>query len=415
MIGLADGGFLDARTDVRIDLAGTIVVLNAPNAADPVLVERLLVGGAGAVIAPRWTVEDRLAAELVGILYDAAFDGNLPLGAALREARQRAAASSEDSMLLAYALYGHPATLLKRRPRAIAWDLSGDRPRGRPLIGHARPITALAWSPDGTRIYTASEDGALWTWDARTARLTDQLVAAVPVDILSSGTSGWIATLSAGGDGRIWPPTGADPRFVSLVGTGTVEDVAWSPDSERAAFAVEFGNLAIADRDARVEALAIPGTPTKLAWTARLLLAVGTSEGATHLVSADSHQVLRTYREDRDPISALAVSTDGLRLATVAGTMLRVWDLVTGSHLGASPVPETVLAISATGTGFRLVTQAGRILDWQEGGDAPSEVARIAPAALAAFGPGGTRLVTVAGSAAPEPEPQAQYASAPPP
>ena len=199
VIGLADGGFLDARTDVRIDLAGTIVVLNVANAADPVLVERLLVGGAGAVIAPRWTVEDRLAAELVGNLYDAAFDGNLPLGAALREARQRAAASSEEPRRSRTRCTGIPRRSSSAAPGPsrgtspgtdrAAGRSSGMRNRSRRLPGR---LTA--------RGHTASKDGALWTWDARTARLTDQLVTAVPVDILSSGTSGWFATLSAGGE-----------------------------------------------------------------------------------------------------------------------------------------------------------------------------------------------------------------------
>ena len=34
------------------------------------------------------------------------------------------------------------------------------------LAGHRKPVTSVAYSPDGTRILTAGQDGSTWLWDA---------------------------------------------------------------------------------------------------------------------------------------------------------------------------------------------------------------------------------------------------------
>ena len=307
VIGLADGDFLDAPAPTcAIDLRGTIVVLNVANAADPVLVER---GRSWAAPGPSsrraGRSSDRLAAELVGILYDAAFDGNLATGCRL--ARGAAAVSRIVRMTRR-----RSRTRCTAIPRPSSSGAPGpsrgtspgtDRAAGR-SSGMRDRSRRLAWSPDGTRIYTASEDGApLDVGRSDGTIFTDQHVAAVPVDFLSSGSSGWIATLSAsevmGGSGR---------QRVLIPGSSALSALAPSKTSRGRLtrsgprLPSSSGTLRSPTVTRASKRFVDPGTPTKLAWTARRVLAVGTSEGATHLVSADSHEVLRTYREDRDRI-----------------------------------------------------------------------------------------------------------------
>src|SRR5262249_59310285 len=53
---------------------------------------------------------------------------------------------------------------------AKIWDLSTGKEL-RTLVGHASTINTVVFSPDGTRLATASDDGTAKVWDADTAKL----------------------------------------------------------------------------------------------------------------------------------------------------------------------------------------------------------------------------------------------------
>ncbi len=46
------------------------------------------------------------------------------------------------------------------------WDAASGQPIGEPLKGHDGPVYSAAFSPDGTRIVTASWDKTAWVWNA---------------------------------------------------------------------------------------------------------------------------------------------------------------------------------------------------------------------------------------------------------
>ncbi|PIL23290.1 hypothetical protein GSI_14600 [Ganoderma sinense ZZ0214-1] len=55
------------------------------------------------------------------------------------------------------------------------WDISNDVHKAAQLEGHTQPVSACAWSPDGTLIASTSVDGTVRVWDAQTFKQCDLL------------------------------------------------------------------------------------------------------------------------------------------------------------------------------------------------------------------------------------------------
>lgn len=80
--------------------------------------QSFLYAGAAAVVAPLWSVSDRIARELALAFYEATLDGGSSPAAVLREMRARfddEGTESAAATFLAYQLFGHPCLRLARR------------------------------------------------------------------------------------------------------------------------------------------------------------------------------------------------------------------------------------------------------------------------------------------------------------
>ncbi|MBK9750811.1 MAG: PD40 domain-containing protein [Chloroflexi bacterium] len=265
----------------------------------------------------------------------------------------------------------------------------------RTLTGHAEGVNHATWSPDGSRILSASYDGALKLWDAASGQElltfighTSIVIAAMwspdgsrilsvgasPFDkiqvntlkvwddasgqellTLTGHTSGVNAAawspdgsciLSASYDGslKVWDTTSGQELLTLIGHTWSVNAVAWSPDGQRIVSAAGsiFGNqdytLKVWDISSGKCILTLTGTTgnvNSVAWSPDGQRIVSASfDGALKLWDAASGQELLTLQGHGDDVNAVAWSPDGSRILSASSdNTLKLWDAASGQCL----------------------------------------------------------------------------------
>jgi hypothetical protein len=100
------------------------------------------------------------------------------------------------------------------------------------LHGHTGPVRAVAFSPDGTRVLTGSEDNTAGLWDTGTGKAVTTLAGSTYAVALShDGTR--IPTGSAANTARLWDAATGEAVATLAGHTDTVTAVAFSPDGTR--------------------------------------------------------------------------------------------------------------------------------------------------------------------------------------
>ncbi|HLZ57259.1 MAG TPA: protein kinase [Ktedonosporobacter sp.] len=157
--------------------------------------------------------------------------------------------------------------------------------------GHSSRITALAWSPNGKHIASASYDKTVQIWDAasgnhlRTYKGHYQRVNA----LAWSPDSAYLASTGDDSTVHIWEAATGDLCFPYHGHQGPVHAVAWSPDGTYIASAGD-------ERTVQV-------------WGAR------------------THLLMHTYRHHTNTVQALAWSSDGRHIASAGkDRKVHIWD-----------------------------------------------------------------------------------------
>ena len=143
---------------------------------------------------------------------------------------------------------------------AKVWD-ANDRRRILTLKGHTGPVNSASFSPDGSRIVTASDDQTAKVWDAKTG--AEVLTLKGHTDRVTSASfspdGSRIVTASADRTAKVWDArTGAE--VLTLKGhTGAVFSASFSPDGSRIVTGSEDKTAKVWDARSGAEVLTLKG------------------------------------------------------------------------------------------------------------------------------------------------------------
>jgi WD40 repeat protein len=283
------------------------------------------------------------------------------------------------------------------------------------LQGHAGEVKSVAWSPDGTRLASASYDRAVQIWDARTGQraptaLLGHTNAVFGVAWSPDGTR--LASASDDQTVRVWDTRTRRETLTYRGHTGMVYGVAWSPDVTRLASASQDRTVRVWDTKTGQDALSLKGHTAQVfpvAWSPDGgRLASGSTDKTVKVWDAKVGQEALSLKGHTDVVYGLAWSPDGTRLASASwDKTVKIWDARTGLEaLSPEGHRDRVWGVAWSPDGTRLASASGglddkkqsygevKVWDARTGQEALAFKGHVYPVRCVAWSPDGTRLAS---------------------
>jgi class 3 adenylate cyclase/dipeptidyl aminopeptidase/acylaminoacyl peptidase/tRNA A-37 threonylcarbamoyl transferase component Bud32 len=232
------------------------------------------------------------------------------------------------------------------------------------LKGHSDRIRSVAFSPDGKRIVTGSDDKTAKVWDAANGRelLTLKGHTSWVMSVAVSPDSQRIVTASKDGTAKVWDAARGREKLTLKWHGGEVPSAAFSPDGRRIVTGSADGMAKVWDAVSGHETLALKwhgGEVSSAAFSPDgQQIVTGSQDKTAKVWDAASGLEVLTLKGHGAAVSSVAFSPDGQRIVTGSDDQTaRVWEAASGrevltlkGHSGA------VSAVAFSRDGQRIVT-----------------------------------------------------------
>jgi WD40 repeat protein/energy-coupling factor transporter ATP-binding protein EcfA2 len=272
------------------------------------------------------------------------------------------------------------------------------------LRGHDNFVASAAFSPDGSRIVTASRDKTARVWDAETGAVIVVLHGheADLVGAYFNHDGKQILTSSLDGTVRIWDTAQGKEIAVLRGHEAAVRSAAFSPDGSRIVTASDDATARVWDAATGKEIAVLRGHTDSVRFTAfspdgsRIVTASG--DRTARIWDAATDAEIAVLRGHEDQVIAAAFSPSGTQIVTAsADQTARIWDAATAKEVAVLRGHQNVVASAGfSPDGLRIVTASfdARIWDAATGLELMVLRGHHNLVASAAFSPDGLRIVT---------------------
>ncbi|NKZ05657.1 WD40 repeat domain-containing serine/threonine protein kinase [Actinomadura latina] len=271
---------------------------------------------------------------------------------------------TEDVLAVAYSPDGKTLASASDDHTVRLWDVAGRRPVA-VLDEYPDKVGAVAFSPDGRILAAGGMGGTVQLWDARTRRpITSFKSGGIHVGDLAFSPDG--TSLAVGGDVdvtvRLWNVSRR--RFVAQYGNPAWagDSVAFSPDGKMLAATGNGAPKMVWDvRTRRLITDFDDRTAFAVAFSRDgKTVASGGEDGKVNLWSVATGRVTGTFDDPRNMVQALAYSPDGKYLAAgdADGTTW-LWDLATNKATAFKARVRTVYSVAFSPDGKTLASAHG--------------------------------------------------------
>ena len=273
------------------------------------------------------------------------------------------------------------------------------------LSGHSAQLRSAAFSPDGTRIVTASHDKSARIWERDSGRETLELVGHTASVEQAEFSPDGARVLTASWDktARVWDAKTGAQILVLRGHTDQLRSAAFSPDGRRIVTG-SFDNTArVWDAETGRELLTLSGHSDRVACArfspdGRRVVTASVDKTARIWDAATGREIARLSGHT-DSVLHAAFSPDGKRVVTAAeDKTARIWDLSSARELMVLRHAQQVNSAEFSPDGLHVVTASddpgAHIWDVATGKELMVMKGHRAVVATAVFSPDGQQVVT---------------------